>query len=309
MKLKVNFNTASMVLAAIVLLEGAAIAANARQVNGIQSLHNGFFASTVMMIGVQLLVIGLVAFLALLLSRYVNKRMKKLNKALSWVPVLAGAAVLVEGLVVILYASPITNVAGYGKLGSHIMAAMGAQLFILGVGLVLFKLFTSRQSLKLLVRLSLFIILAAAGLFIIGIAEHAFITGIGNLAKDAAQIVGAQLFALSMTGIVLMWLEERKFMQRKVYGHRLGALTVIGIAFIICMEGLILASLAAPFSIKGIGGMLEQTMMIAGLMLTFLGLLIPASYYFFEKTDYDVRKISSSACLFLVFLLPFALLV
>lgn len=308
MKVKVSFNTASMVLAAIVLLEGAAIAANATQINRIQSLNNGFFASTVMMIGVQLLVIGLVALLALLLPIYVLKGKEKLNKVLSWVPLLAGAAVLVESIVVILYASPI-DITGYGSMGSHIMAAIGAQLFILGVGLVLFKLFSSRESLKVLVRLALFVSLAAAGLFIIGIAEVSFVTGIGGIIKRTLQIGGVQLFALSMAGIVLMWLEGRAFMQRKISGHRLGALSVIAIAVVICFEGMILASLAAPFSITGIGGMLERTMMIAGLALTLLGLLIPASYYFFEKTDYDVRKVSSTACLFLVFLLPFALLV
>jgi hypothetical protein len=308
LKVKISFNTLSMVLAAIVLLEGMAIAANARQFNSIQSLGTGLNQGTVALIGAQLLVLGLVALLAFLLPKYVLKGKEKLNKLLSWVPYLAGAIVLVEGLVAVSYASHI-DIAGIGGMRSFVLAAFGAQLFVLGVGLVLFRMFAGRESLKLLFRLAMFVALAAVGLFVVGIADHSFISGIGDIDKGLVQLAGAQLFALAMAGIGLMWLEGRSFMQRKVRGHRLGALSVIGIAVLICLEGMILASIAAPFSIDGIGGMLARTMTIGGLLLALLALLIPISYYFFEKGDYDVRKVSSTACLFLVFLLPFALLI
>jgi hypothetical protein len=166
LKVKISFNTLSMVLAAIVLLEGAAIAVGARQVNIIQSLHYGLFASTVMLIGVQLLVIGLVALLAFIIPKYVLKGKEKLNKVLAWVPLLSGAVVLVEGFVAILYASPM-EIAGIGGIRSMWLAALGAQLFVLGVGLILFKMFSGRDSFKVLFRLALFVTLAAIGLLVV----------------------------------------------------------------------------------------------------------------------------------------------
>jgi hypothetical protein len=310
LKIKVSFSTASMVLAAIILLEGMAIAANARQINSIQSLNNGLFQSTVALAGVQLLVLGLVAFLAFALPKYVFKDNgnAKLNKLLSWLPLLAGIVVLAEGIVVVLYASRM-DISGIGFIRGMWAAGFGAQLFVLSVGLVLFKMFSERESVKVLLRLALFVTLGAIGLFVVGVAGETFITGIGLIHTQTLRIAGFQLLALSMVGIVLMYMEGWAFMRKKMFGHRLGALSVIAVAVLICLEGLILAGFAAPFSVDGIGNMMERTMMIAGLVLAILGLLVPATYYFFEEGDYEVKRIASNACLFLIFILPFALLI
>jgi hypothetical protein len=303
---KISFNTSSKVLAAVVLLEGAALAANARQID-LQRVGT-FMQGTVMLAGVQLLFLGLIALLAFILPGSLFKGRVELNRLMSWLPFITGAIVLIEGLVVITYSSPL-SVNGIGSMRSFVPAAFGAQLFFLGAGLVVLRLFSTRDSLKVMFRLAVFLVLASVGLFIIGIADQAFVTGIGGVAKGTLQIGGLQLSALALVGVVLMWLEGYPFMQQKVKGHRLGMLSVMGVATVICLEGMILAGYAAPFSIEGIGGMLERTMMAAGLGLTVVGLLIPASYYFFEKTDYDARKMASSTCLLLVFLLPFSLLI
>jgi hypothetical protein len=72
---------------------------------------------------------------------------------------------------------------------------------------------------------------------------------------------------------------------------------------------LILVGFAAKFSITGIGTMTEELMVIAGLGLAIIGILVPVSYYLLEKEDKDAKKIATTACLFLIFLLPFSLLV
>ncbi len=116
-------------------------------------------------------------------------------------------------------------------------------------------------------------------------------------------------YLLSLTGVALIVIGGRSVLGRKVHGHKLNVILVLGVAAVISLEGLILAGYAAPFSIRSIGGMLERTMLIAGLGLALLGILVPATYYAFEREDHDTRKIATSACLFLVFLLPFSLLI
>lgn len=312
---KIRFKHLSLALAVMVLIEGLAIAALAKGVN-IEGI-GGVMPGTVMLFGVGLFLLGLVALISVatseklfkldqLLSRIIDLH-EIVPKLLSWMSAIVGMVVLVGGLAVTFIAAPMT-IQGIGGVRSFWLAGLGAELFVLGAGLVTLRLFKGRESIPLLIRKSLFLLLATVGVFIIGIAARTNIEGIGGIMASTVELAGAQLTVLALLGVLIMYMDGRYIFGKKVLGHRLGAMAELGVATLIGLEGLILASLAAQTTIIGIGTLSESTMLLAGMVLAILALLIPASYYLMEKRDVDTKRLATSACLFLVFLLPFSLL-
>ena len=153
-----------------------------------------------------------------------------------------------------------------------------------------------------------FTALGGIGIFIVGIADVSFVQGIGGIIKSTVQLGGWQLFYLAMAGMIFTLVETKPLLQKKVKGQRIGTLLVVSIAAIICVEGLIVVGYAAPFSIRSIGGMLESTMVLAGLVLTLIGLLVPLSYFVRENEDMEVKELGATASLFVLVMVPFAFL-
>ncbi len=312
---KIRFKHLSLSLTAIVLIEGLAIAALAKgvSIDGIGGVKQG----TVMLFGLYLFFLGLIALISVatsermfdldrLLSKLLNAH-KKVPEILSWMSAAIGAAVLIVGIAVALIAAPMT-VQGGGQMDSIWLAGLGAELFVLGAGLVTLRLFKGRESLLLVIRKSLFLLLGAVGMLIIGIAAQSSIEGMGGMKASTVELAGAQLTALSLLGILIMYMDGRSIFGKKLFGHRLGAIAELGIATLIGLEGLVVASLSAKATIAGVGVLDGIVMLLGGLAIAILALLIPASYFLMEKRDMDTKKLATSACLFLVFLLPFSLL-
>jgi hypothetical protein len=105
-----------------------------------------------------------------------------------------------------------------------------------------------------------------------------------------------------------MLFDGRSILGRKLFGYRLGSWGEIGVATLLGIEGVVVASLSASMTIEGIGPISGGTVLIGGLVLAMVALLIPGTYYVMERKDIDTKKLATSACLFLVFLLPFSLL-
>lgn len=312
---KIRFKHLSLTLAVILLIEGLAIAALAKgvSIDGIGGVRQG----TVMLAGLGLFLLGLIALLSVTTSEKMFKLDQLLSKIISihkivpklltWMPAIVGMAVLIGGLAVALMAAPMT-IRGGDQMDSFWLAGLGAQLFALGAGLVTLRLFKGRESLPLLIRKSLFLLLATIGVLVIGIASRTSIVGIGGIKAFTVELAGAQLMVLALLGVLIMYMDGRFIFGKKVLGHRLGPMAELGVATIIGLEGLVLASLSAKATIIGIGVLDEIVMLLGGLFIALLALLIPASYYLLEKKDVDTKKLATSACLFLVFLLPFSLL-
>lgn len=312
---KIRFKHLSLSLTAIVLIEGLAIAALAKgvSIDGIGGVRQG----TVMLFGLGLFLLGMVALLSVaisekmfkldqLLSKLI-KLHKIISKLLTWMSAIVGAAVLFIGLAVALVAAPMI-IDGIGGVRSFWLAGLGAELFVLGAGLVTLRLFKGRDSFPMLIRKSLLLVLAMIGVFVMGIAANTNIEGIGGIMASTVELAGAQLTALSLLGILIMYMDGRSIFGKKLFGHRLGAIAELGIATLIGLEGLVVASLSAKATIAGVGVLDGIVMLLGGLAIAILALLIPASYFLMEKRDMDTKKLATSACLFLVFLLPFSLL-
>jgi hypothetical protein len=320
-RFKLSYGLISLAITAIIMLQGAAITVMARRIDLIEDWGTGLFPSTVALIGLQLLVLGMLAFLCMvvngeLLTKVdaVRRFRGMLFKDRGWLfpiitlaPAVIGAIVAVEGLVVAYYASPMV-VSGIGNVNGMWPAIFGAQLFLFGSALTVIRTFDGRLDLPATIRSSVLLLFASFGVLVYGLADGTTITGIGGIQEGTVELLGVQMIIIALLAVALMVLGDRYFLGRVLFGWKLGTLGVIGLSVVLCFEGMAVASIAAPFTIDSIGSMLEETMMLVGVGLAVLAMIVPASFYFMEKKDKNVRKLAYAATLFLFFMLPFAIL-
>jgi hypothetical protein len=320
-RFKLNYSLLSLVLAAIILVEGAAVMVMSRQIDLIQNWGSGLYQGTVTLAGAQLFLLGLAAVACVVLNGELFAKVAAVRKVRSLLfrdraflfplfkhaPAVIGAAVALEGLVVAYYASPMV-VTGLGNVRGMWLAVFGAQLFMLGAGLAAARVLDGRLNLQLLVRSAVLLAFASLGVLIYGLASRASITGIGGIQESTVELLGIQMAALALLGIALLCLGDLSLLRRKLFGWKLGTLGVIAVSAVLCFEGMVLASVAAPFTLASIGGMRESTMLLAGVLIAVLAMMVPASYFFLEKRDMNVRKLGYASMLFLFFMLPFAIL-
>ena len=80
-------------------------------------------------------------------------------------------------------------------------------------------------------------------------------------------------------------------------------------AVMIAIEGIILAALATPIDVTGIGGMLESTVLIGGLHVAILGLFtLSMCGLSMNPQNRRMRKLALLSALFLALLVPMAVL-
>jgi hypothetical protein len=320
-RIKLSYSLLSVALAAIIMLEGAVIAVMARRIDLLENWGTGLFQGTVALVGVQLLVLGLLALFCVVVNGEYLSGVNTVQKVrgilfrdrswlfpvFTWAPAVIGAVAAAEGLVFSYYASPMV-VSGMGSASAMWPAVFGAQLFLLGLMLTAVRLFDGRMDLPVLVRTVVLGLLASFGVLVYGLADRASIAGIGGIQEGTVEILGIQMAVIVIAAIALMFLGDRFFLERKIFGRKIGTLGIIALSMVLCFEGMVVASVAAPFTLDSIGGMLERTMLVAGVGLAVLAMIVPASFYFLEKKDMDVRKLAYASTLFLFFMLPFSVL-
>ncbi len=145
---------------------------------------------------------------------------------------------------------------------------------------------------------------AAEGLVVIGIAAPTFIQGIGGVLGTTIQLLGIQLFLVALAFVVLSIVAD--WVHR---GAPIWSLARSAFAALIVLEGVALTVLATPVDVQGIGGMLETTVMLAGLQLAVLGVFTLAMCGLSANPDSPrTRKLAILAAVFLAFLVPMAVL-
>jgi hypothetical protein len=192
---------------------------------------------------------------------------------------LAGLAIAIEGLVIIAYAAPI-DIEGIGSIMEQTVILGGVQLFILGFLLVIAWLLKDQdltiRNRKILGRkwihliaILLGAVVAVEGIVLVLYAGPTVIEGIGGVLEQTVVLAGAQLFGLGVLASVTWALREEPLLRVKI-----GKIIAILLGICIAAEGLIIVGLASPSVVEGIGGMLERTMLYAGIQLLVLGLLV-----------------------------------
>jgi hypothetical protein len=117
-------------------------------------------------------------------------------------------------------------------------------------------------------------VIAVEGILVMAYAAPVTIEGIGNIMKQTVLLGGAQLLVL---GILVMttWLLKDRDLKWKAVGNLIKRIVpFLGLALgaIIALEGVIVAAYAGATILEGIGGIMEQTVVLAGAQLFALGL-------------------------------------
>jgi hypothetical protein len=129
------------------------------------------------------------------------------------------------------------------------------------------------------------IIIAIEGLVVMAYAAPIDVKGIGGITEQTVLIGGAQLFILGLF-LVLSWIfmnQDLTTRDRKIFEKKLRIIAVL-LGAIVAVEGIIVAFYAGPTFIGGIGGVLEQTVVLAGAQLFVLGTLVSISWVFKAST-------------------------
>ena len=273
----------------------------------------GMLASTITLAGAQLLIIGVLLLgFWLLKDRTILGKDITSNRLISIGPVVLGAIVAVEGLLLVAYASPV-ELEGVGGIRAAWMTLAGMQLFLIGgITCMLWYWRNASPSEASLTRIAEPLIawtMASQGLFIMGIAADTWIDGIGTILQRTVALAGAQLFILSLITIGLRFLGGRDMLQRKVLGIDVTELLTYLIFGLIVLEGLIIMVLSANIWIDGFGGISAIYITLAGAQLAIIALL-GMSFCVWRNGEMEYRKsqFMGLAIIFLLLMIPPAFL-
>jgi hypothetical protein len=289
----------------VVIIEGFLISSLAGYavIDGI----GGVLGSTVFLAGLQLLSLGVLAFIIPFILTFFGHAGRKgnlLQTILNVVTILVGFVVAAEGAV-LAFISAKTTIDGFGTLEAYLVAVIAAQLFFLGMAIAVPTILQKKEvGLKKLLVYGGGAAVASSGLVIIGVAAYTFVQGIGGVLSNTVELAGVQLFLIGLAIVILTLLME--FTERlRFYFSSLRYLA----AFVVTVEGLVLISFATPIIITGIGGIMSRTMVLSGLGLTLLGLFtLFATGLRSQKLSNRLRRITIASVFALTLLLPMAAL-
>lgn len=266
-------------------------------------------ASTVTLAGAQLMIIGVILlFFWLLRNRELFGRDITSNRVVGLIPMIAGVVVVVEGLVLVAYASPVI-LEGVGGIRAAWMTLAGMQLFLMGGVTVMMWYWRDKSSaeasLTRIMEPVMSWIIASQGLFIMGIAAPTIIDGIGGLLERTVAIAGAQLFLLAIMILILRFLGEKEILTRMFLGVRLSEFLTYLAWGIIAIEGIVIMALSANIYIDGFGGISGIYVALSGAQLSLLALL-GMSFWIWRNEEIEYRRSRYYALiiLFLLLLIP-----
>lgn len=266
-------------------------------------------ASTVTLAGAQLMIIGVILlFFWLLRNRELFGRDITSNRVVGLIPMITGVVVVVEGLVLVAYASPVI-LEGVGGIRAAWMTLAGMQLFLMGGVMVMMWYWRDKSSaeasLTRIMEPIMSWIIASQGLFIMGIAAPTIIDGIGGILERTVAIAGAQLFLLAITILILRFLGEKEILTRMFLGVRLSEFVTYLAWGIIAIEGIVIMALSANIYIDGFGGISGIYVALSGAQLSLLALL-GMSFWIWRNEEIEYRRSRYYALiiLFLFLLIP-----
>jgi hypothetical protein len=259
------------------------------------------------LVGAQIAIIGTIATAVTLFATLASKRLVKWrNLRLARVGIVAvcGLVIALEGAI-FAFSSDMASITGISGQPIYILAIFCAALFFIGMAIFVSSLMIMKKaSITSILTYGGGVAAAAEGLVVVGIAAPTFVRGIGEVLGRTIQYLGLQLFLLGLAFVVLSFVID-------ISGRltRLGNLMRYLCAVMIAIEGIILAALATPIDVTGIGGMLESTVLIGGLHVAILGLFtLSMCGLSMNPQNRRMRKLALLSALFLALLVPMAVL-
>ncbi len=289
----------------VILVEGSFIFsfAGPASIEGI----GGIMKSTVLLGGLQLLILGLIAFVCsvlLLFDRSKRIRETRFHSISRVVIILIGLIVIVEG-VVLAFMGGKTTIDGLGTFEAYIVAGFAAQLFFTGIAILIPTILQEREiGMQKLLAYAGGAATASTGLVIIGVAADTVIQGIGGIMARTVELAGDQLFILGLAIVMLTFILD----YTDKFVPLLSTLRYL-VALVVVIEGLMLISAATPIDIQGIGGITSRTVFISGFGLTLIGLFtLFATGLRVQRISPRLRRTTVASVFMLTLLIPIAAL-
>lgn len=295
----------SAIIAVVLLVEGLLVVSVAAPAtiegNGTIS------AGDLQLFGLLLLVVGAVG-LALGVLAFVKPQLLEEGSRLSitskLVKVIGGMAIAIEGIVLALMAGR-TVIEGQGTYEAYIVAAFVAQVFFLGVALLLLELIGDVEF--RLGRMLMYLgglVAASEGVAIIGIADETIIEGLGGILERTVLYAGAQLLIIGLLFLFCCLMVDR-------FGKGKGLFSVLRLVSgaLIVIEGLAVIAMATAVTPAHIGTITSRTLVIAGVQLALFGgmaLLMVSGRAITPSRTW--AKVSGMTAIALLLLIPAALL-
>ena len=259
------------------------------------------------LVGAQIAIIGIIAtavalFATLASERRVNRR--NLRLALVGIVAACGLVIALEGAI-FAFSSDMASITGISGQPVCTLAIFCAALFFIGMAIFVSSLMIMKKArITSVLTYGGGVAAAAEGLVVVGIAALTNVQGLGLVSGPFIRLLGIQLLLVGLAFVVLSLIVD--LLKRAV---RACDLLRYLCAAMIAIEGVVLAALATPIDVTGIGGMVESIVLVGGLQLAVLGLFTLSMYGLsMDPQNRRMRKLALLSALFLALLVPMAIL-
>ena len=277
----------------------------------------GIRESTFEYAGIQLLILALFLLLAWSLKDGILAiRGRKIlgRRVVRVLSIIISIIIAVEGAILAIKCGRM-SIEGIGGILERTVVASGAQLFALG--LLSASLWALNKEILLRARAAEIIAIAASvaiaseGLFIMGVASPANVQSIGGITASTVNTAGTQLLVLGIIALIA-WLVKNFaseiFNERPIIA-KAASFVIIIMSFIVAVESLFVMHFASITTIKSVGTLTANTILIGGVQLFILAivqsivLMMP-----FISVDAKTFKSAFAVTLFLMLMVPPALI-
>ncbi|MBN1109973.1 MAG: hypothetical protein JXA45_04350 [Methanomassiliicoccales archaeon] len=272
----------------------------------------GIGGGTFYLAGIQLLLLGLLLFIMWTLPpRLSFSRLGRLlSDRWSWVIVMTlGTLAALEALVASTLAGRMV-IADIGSISKIYVVVGCSQLFVLGLAApLLWKLRNAsldRRALLDLLNVTAMTVLAFEGVFAIGLAAQTHIDGLGIIRERTFLLAGAQLLVLSLLGLSAFFVQGNLLLGR--LGNRAFSSLPVAVLTLIGLEGLAVTLLASNMNISDFGGIRERYVLLGGVQMVLLSTTALLLWVRSRRIPPRCMKVAISAAIFLVLMIPIAIL-
>lgn len=221
-----------------------------------------------------------------------------------------GTLVALEGLAASTMAGRVV-IADIGSISKIYVVTGCAQLFVLGLAApLLWKLRDApadRRSLMDLLNIIVMTVLAFEGILAIGLAAQTYIDGLGTILERTFLLAGAQLLVLSLLGLTAFFVQGSPILDK--LGNRAFSSLPVAVLTTIGLEGLAVTLLASNMNISDFGGIRERYVLLGGVQMVLLSTTALLLWVRSRRIPPVYMKVAISAAIFLVLMIPIAILV
>ncbi|MDH7508567.1 MAG: hypothetical protein QHH00_04120 [Methanomassiliicoccales archaeon] len=277
----------------------------------------GIRESTFTYAGIQLLVLALILLCAWSLKDgaiAIKGRKISGQRAVRILSVVISIIIAIEGIILAIKCGRMT-IDGIGGILERTVVASGAQLFALGLLSASLWILSKENLLRTrfaeIISIVASIAIASEGLLVMGLASPANVQSIGGITASTVNTAGTQLLVLGIVALIA-WLVRNfasDILSERPIIAKIASYTIIVVVFVVAVESLFVMNFASVTTIRSVGTLMANTILIGGVQLFILAIVQPIVLMMpFISADAKTFKTAFAVSLFLVLMVPPALI-